>query len=212
MTVTRNQSRYPWTRWLVCSLFTLATLGMSTSNASTEITEPMVRLETSMGNITLKLYPEKAPITVANFLNYVDSGHYDGTVFHRVISNFMIQGGGFDINLVEKPTNDPIANESHNKLHNIRGSIAMARTSDPDSAGAQFFINQRSNLRLDWAPGKPGYTVFGEVVDGMGVVDFIAVSKTGRALATTSAGQAPMNDVPAEPIIVKRAIRVTTLD
>lgn len=192
------------------ALLTLSTVTLSTVNLPAHGSEPLVRLETSMGNITLKLYPEKAPITVTNFLSYVDSGHYDGTVFHRVISNFMIQGGGFDINLVEKPTNDPIPNESRNKLHNIRGSIAMARTSDPDSAGAQFFINQRSNLRLDWAPGNPGYTVFGEVVDGMGVVDFIAVSKTGRALATTSAGKAPMNDVPTEPIIIKRAVRVTT--
>lgn len=194
----------------LCALLAVTLIALSTVNLPAHGSEPRVRLETSMGNITLKLYPEKAPVTVANFLSYVDSGHYDGTVFHRVISNFMIQGGGFDTNLVEKPTNDPIPNESRNKLHNIRGSIAMARTSDPDSAGAQFFINQRSNLRLDWAPGKPGYTVFGEVVDGMGVVDFIAVAKTGRALATTSAGQAPMNDVPAEPIILKRAVRVTT--
>ena len=206
-------AQQPTRRGMTRALFALLTVtvvALSTVNLPAHGSEPLVRLETSMGNITLKLYPEKAPLSVANFLSYVDSGHYDGTVFHRVISNFMIQGGGFDTNLVEKPTNDPIPNESRNKLHNIRGSIAMARTSDPDSAGAQFFINQRSNLRLDWAPGKPGYTVFGEVIDGMGVVDFIAVAKTGRALATTSAGQAPMNDVPTESIILKRAVRVTT--
>jgi len=197
---------------VLLTLLVLSTLALSSLATVGHASETRVRLETSMGNITLKLYPEKAPITVANFLSYVDSGHYDGTIFHRVISNFMIQGGGFDTDFVEKPTNDPIPNESKNKLHNIRGSIAMARTSDPDSAGAQFFINQRSNLRLDWAPGKPGYTVFGEVVDGMGVVDFIAVSKTGPALATTSAGRAPMNDVPVEPVILKRAVRVTTID
>ena len=205
----QQPTRRGMTRALL-ALLAVTLVALSTGNLPAHGSEPLVRLETSMGNITLKLYPEKAPLTVANFLSYVDSGHYDGTIFHRVISNFMIQGGGFDTNLVEKPTNDPIPNESRNKLHNIRGSIAMARTSDPDSAGAQFFINQRSNLRLDWAPGKPGYTVFGEVVDGMGVVDFIAVAKTGRALATTSAGQAPMNDVPTDPIILKRAVRVTT--
>lgn len=171
---------------------------------------PMVRLETTSGDITLKLYPEKSPVTVANFLEYVDSGHYDGTVFHRVISNFMIQGGGFTVDLVEKPTGEPIVNESANKLHNIRGTIAMARTNDADSATAQFFINQRSNLRLDWAPGKAGYTVFGEVVDGMSVVDFIATAETDVALATTAQGQSRFSDVPTQPIVLKRAIRVTS--
>ena len=194
------------------ALFTALCVGVVTSSFgdSTAATDtPLVRLETSSGNITLKLYPDKAPVTVANFLSYVDSGFYDGTVFHRVISNFMVQGGGFDQNLVEKPTGDPIVNESVNKLHNIRGTIAMARTNDPDSAAAQFFINQRSNLRLDWAPGRPGYTVFGEVVDGMSVVDFMAITKTGQAVATTAQGQAPFNDVPVEPIVLKRAVRVT---
>lgn len=181
----------------------------TTVNAQESTDTPYVRLETSMGGITLKLYPEKAPITVANFLDYVDSGHYDNTVFHRVISNFMVQGGGFDTDLVEKPTKDPIVNESKNKLHNIRGSVAMARTSDPDSASAQFFINQRSNLRLDWAPGKVGYTVFGEVVDGMGVVDFISTAKTGPATATTSRGQATFGDVPVDAIVLKKALRVS---
>lgn len=194
----------------VLTVVMVCAAGLGATTALAQEAEPIVRLETSMGNITLKLFPDKAPNTVANFLTYVDSGHYDGTVFHRVISNFMIQGGGFDANLVEKPTKDPIINESVNKLHNIRGSVAMARTSDPDSASAQFFINQRSNLRLDWAPGKPGYTVFGEVIDGMGVVDFISVSKTGRAIATTTEGQAPLSDVPAELIILKRAVRVAS--
>ncbi|EED36964.1 peptidyl-prolyl cis-trans isomerase A [Luminiphilus syltensis NOR5-1B] len=171
----------------------------------------LVRLETTSGDITLRLLEEKSPTTTANFLAYVDSGHYDGTIFHRVIPNFMIQGGGFDTRLIEKPTGEPIVNESINKLHNIRGTVAMARTGDPDSAAAQFFINQRSNLRLDWAPGRAGYTVFGEVVDGLNVVDFIATAPTGDAMATQVDGRkGPLSDVPLEPIIIKRAFRVTS--
>ena len=163
-----------------------------------------VKLVTSAGDITLKLYP----VTVENFLNYVDSGFYNGTIFHRVISNFMVQGGGFTAEMTEKESGEPIVNESRNKLHNIRGTIAMARTSDPDSATAQFFINQRSNLQLDWAPGKQGYTVFGEVVKGMGVVDFIATANTDTSLMSTSAGQRPFQDVPVEAIVIKNIVRV----
>lgn len=190
-------------------LLSVGLMSLSAAQAQTPSeAEPLVKLETNFGSVTLKLFPEKAPVTVANFLSYVDAGHYDGTVFHRVIPNFMIQGGGFDSDYVEKPTGDPIVNESKNRLHNIRGTIAMARTGEPDSAAAQFFINQRSNLRLDWAPGKPGYTVFGEVVDGMTVVDFIATAETGQALVTTSRGQTRFPDVPIEKVILKRAIRV----
>ena len=169
---------------------------------------PVVKLVTSAGDITIKLYPEKAPVTVENFLSYVDSGFYNGTIFHRVINNFMIQGGGFTSAMEEKESGDPIVNESRNKLHNIRGSIAMARTSDPDSATAQFFINQRSNLRLDWAPGKEGYTVFGEVVKGLKVVDFIATAETDTALMKTGAGERPFNDVPIDAIVIKEAKRM----
>ena len=167
-----------------------------------------VKLVTSAGDITLKLYPEKSPVTVENFLNYVDTGFYNGTIFHRVISNFMVQGGGFTAEMTEKESGDPIVNESRNKLHNIRGTIAMARTSDPDSATAQFFINQRSNLQLDWAPGKQGYTVFGEVVKGMGVVDFIATADTDTSLMSTSAGQRPFQDVPVDAIVIKSIVRM----
>jgi len=167
-----------------------------------------VKLVTSAGDITIKLYPEKAPVTVANFLNYVDSGFYNDTIFHRVINKFMIQGGGFSTDMAQKESGEPIVNESANKLHNIRGTIAMARTSDPDSATAQFFINQRSNLQLDWAPGKEGYTVFGEVVKGMGVVDFIATAETDSALLKTSAGERPFQDVPVETIVIKEVKRV----
>ena len=167
-----------------------------------------VKLVTSAGDITLKLYPQKSPVTVKNFLAYVDSGFYNETIFHRVISNFMVQGGGFTTAMTEKESGEPIVNESRNKLHNIRGTIAMARTSEPDSATAQFFINQRSNLQLDWAPGKEGYTVFGEVEKGMGVVDFIATADTDTGLMVTNAGQRPFQDVPVEAIVIKKVVRI----
>ena len=163
---------------------------------------PKVVMKTTDGDIIIELYAEKSPVTVENFLAYVDAGYYDGTVFHRVISNFMIQGGGFTTEMKEKPTRDPIVNESSNKLHNTRGTLAMARTSDPNSATAQFFINQRSNLRLDWTPGNQGYAVFGEVVEGMQVVDIIALTETGAASVETSRGPAVFQDVPVKPIVV----------
>lgn len=166
---------------------------------ATAATKPQVIIHTSEGDITLQLFADKAPITVANFLEYVDSGYYNGTIFHRVIPNFMIQGGGFLPDMVQKATNDAIVNESKNRLHNTRGTIAMARTNDPDSATSQFFINQRSNLQLDWAPGREGYTVFGEVIEGLEVVDFIATAPTGRV--------GPMGDVPLETILIKEIKR-----
>ena len=190
--------------FVVLGLLASPSLVLAQENASTV----RVKLVTSAGDVTLKLYPEKSPVTVENFLSYVDSGFYNGTIFHRVISNFMVQGGGFTAEMTEKESGDPIINESRNKLHNIRGTIAMARTSDPDSATAQFFINQRSNLQLDWAPGKQGYTVFGEVVKGMGVVDFIATADTDTRLMSTSAGQRPFQDVPVDAIVIKSIVRV----
>ena len=169
---------------------------------------PRVLMKTTDGDITIELFADKSPITVENFLRYVDDGHYDGTVFHRVIPNFMIQGGGFDADLKEKETRDAIVNESNNKLHNTRGTLAMARTSDPDSAAAQFFINQRSNLRLDWAGGKDGYTVFGEVIDGMQIVDIISLTDTGTAQAQTARGPTIFQDVPVQPIVVLSVTRL----
>jgi cyclophilin family peptidyl-prolyl cis-trans isomerase len=160
---------------------------------------PQVVIKTSEGDITLQLYADKAPVTVANFLSYVDSGFYKGTIFHRVIPNFMIQGGGFSPDMVEKETGDPIVNESKNRKHNTRGTVAMARTSDPDSATSQFYINQRSNLQLDWAPGREGYTVFGEVIQGMDIVDFIATAPTGNV--------GGMGDVPTQEILIKDVVR-----
>ena len=188
---------------IVCRGLFAASMLLGAMGASSEETgNPIVLMKTTDGDITIELFADKSPITVENFLSYVDEGHYDGTVFHRVIPNFMIQGGGFNEALEEKPTREPIVNESKNKLHNTRGTLAMARTNDPDSATAQFFINQRSNLRLDWSPGTDGYTVFGEVLDGMHVVDIIALSDTGAAQAMTTRGPNVFQDVPVKPIII----------
>ena len=192
----------------------LLVLSWLTSFASSAHSEeasanPRVLMKTSDGDITIELFADKAPVTVANFLQYVDDGFYTDTIFHRVIPNFMIQAGGFTTDRVEKPTRDPIVNESRNKLHNTRGTLAMARTNDPDSAAGQFFINQRSNLRLDWAPGNEGYAVFGEVTDGMQVVDLIALSDTGTQLFTTSVGERPFQDVPLKPIVILSVTRIT---
>ena len=197
-------------RLLSCLLAATLSISMSVAWAQSDdlVENPRVLMKTTDGDITIELFADKSPITVENFLRYVDDGHYDGTVFHRVISNFMIQGGGFDAELKEKPTRDPIVNESKNKLHNTRGTLAMARTSDPDSAAAQFFINQRSNLRLDWAGGKDGYTVFGEVVDGMQVVDIISLTDTGSAQAQTTRGPTIFQDVPVQPIVVLSVTRL----
>lgn len=162
----------------------------------------MVVMKTSMGDITLELYPEKAPATVENFLKYVDDGFYEGTIFHRVINTFMIQGGGFDQNLNKKATRAPIKNEAANKLKNKRGTIAMARTMIPDSATSQFFINTSDNFNLDFRDSSRmgiGYCVFGAVTDGMDVVDKI------KAVATCNKGG--MRDVPQEAVVIKEIIR-----
>lgn len=190
-------------RFLAWSLVAVALLCTQLAVAEQSTTEknPIVVLRTNSGDITLELYADKSPITVANFLSYVDSGHYDNTIFHRVISNFMIQGGGYTPDLAEKPTLDPIVNESRNRVHNLRGTIAMARTSDPDSASSQFFINHRNNLRLDWGPGRDGYTVFGEVIEGMSTVDYIAT------VPTQPRGMFP--NLPVDDVIILKAERVT---
>jgi len=180
---------------VLLGLATLAVFPAGGSRAETALPNPQVVIATDHGKITLRLFRDKAPVTVENFLAYVDAGFYDGTIFHRVIADFMIQGGGFLPDLTEKPTRDPIVNESRNRLHNIRGSVAMARTSDPDSATAQFFINQRTNLQLDWTPTGEGYTVFGEVTDGMSVVDYITTAPVKRT--------GGMDNVPEEPVVIQ---------
>ena len=158
-----------------------------------------VTMETSMGTISLELDDEKAPATVKNFVAYAKAGHYDGTIFHRVIDGFMIQGGGFTKDMNQKPTKDPIRNEAMNGLKNKRGTIAMARTMVVDSATSQFFINLVDNGFLDFQTPTPqgfGYAVFGRVTDGMEVVDKIAKVRTGFA--------GPHQNVPEEPIVIKK--------
>lgn len=164
----------------------------------------MIKLHTNHGLIALKLFADKAPDTVANFEQYVKEGHYDGTVFHRVINNFMIQGGGFEPGMKQKPTRSPIKNEANNGLTNKAGTIAMARTMEPHSASAQFFINVADNDFLNHsAPTVQGwgYAVFGEVVEGMDIVNKI------KAVATTS--KAGHQDVPVEDVIIEKAELVT---
>ena len=179
-------------------LFALATgLLMSLSAMAAN---PVVEMKTNQGVILIELDAEKAPKTVANFLAYVEAGHYNGTIFHRVIKNFMIQGGGFVQGMDQKPTQAPIENEAANGLKNKRGSIAMARTNDPHSATAQFFINVVDNDFLDFrAPSGQGwgYCVFGEVTEGMDVVDKI------RAVATGNKGF--HQDVPKEDVVIEKA-------
>jgi peptidyl-prolyl cis-trans isomerase A (cyclophilin A) len=159
---------------------------------------PRVTMETSMGTIVIELDPRRAPVTTANFLRYVDSGYYDGLIFHRVIPGFMIQGGGFDVTLARREPGESIINESGNGLVNVKGSIAMARTSDPNSASSQFFINTNFNNQLNASPGSQGYAVFGRVVEGMNTV----VMQIELVPTTTMKG---MNDVPREPVIIQSA-------
>lgn len=155
----------------------------------------VVKLETSMGNIVIELNEQAAPVTVKNFLGYVEAGFYDDTIFHRVIPGFMVQGGGFTEQMAKKETRDPIINEARNGPSNIRGSVAMARTNDPDSATAQFFVNHSDNDFLNYVDDKSaGYAVFGKVTEGMDVVDTIASVET-----TTRNG---MENVPVEPVII----------
>ncbi|MFO1313129.1 MAG: peptidylprolyl isomerase [Burkholderiales bacterium] len=171
---------------------------------------PQVEIDTTAGMIKIELYPEAAPKTVANFIDYVKSGHYVGTQFHRVIDGFMIQGGGYTTDFKEKPTKPPIPIESESSkkagLSNVPGAVSMARTSDPNSATAQFFINVANNTRLDFSSADPrgyGYTVFGKVVDGMDVVNKIAKSQKG-ATGAVPPGINPA-DVPSTQVVIKGA-------
>ncbi|WP_348651549.1 peptidylprolyl isomerase [Psychrobacter maritimus] len=165
---------------------------------------PVVELDTNMGAIVIELNEEKAPKTVENFLNYVKSGHYDGTIFHRIIDGFMIQGGGMDAEMNEKATNAPVENEADNGLKNDRGTIAMARTQDPHSATSQFFVNVKDNDFLNHS-GKNmqgwGYTVFGKVTSGMDVIEKMRGVPTGRFGMHA--------DVPKEPVVINSATIIT---
>jgi len=179
------------TRWVIALLLTAL--------ASHAAMAQKVKLATSMGDIVIQLDPDKAPKTVANFVQYVKDGHYDGLVFHRVIGGFMIQGGGYDADMKEKPTRASIPLESRNGLSNQRGTVAMARTNVPDSASSQFFINVVDNPRLDAAnaPDGNGYAVFGKVVSGMDVVDKIREVPVGN-----TAGH---QNVPQQPVVIRKA-------
>jgi cyclophilin family peptidyl-prolyl cis-trans isomerase len=194
------------------SVSTLTSVRAADEAKPAEAKTPKVKLETSMGDIVIELNPEKAPITVKNFLEYVEAKHYDGTVFHRVISNFMIQGGGFetkDGQLTEKKTKAPITNEGDNGLKNENGSIAMARTSNPNSATAQFFINVKDNDFLNGSAAKAGYAVFGKVTEGMDIVSKIKEVPTGKKPLTMDAGgqmiTQPSGDVPQTDVVIKKA-------
>jgi peptidyl-prolyl cis-trans isomerase A (cyclophilin A) len=183
------------TRW---ALKLAAGLALAASLASPALAQK-VHLATSMGDIVIELDAKKAPKSVENFLQYVKAGHYNGTIFHRVIPNFMIQGGGMLPDMKEKPTRPPIPLESRNGLSNTRGTVAMARTAVPDSATAQFFINVKDNAFLDQANSRDGngYAVFGKVIKGMEVVDKIKDVPTGS--------RGPHQDVPTEPVVIKTA-------
>lgn len=177
-------------------LFSILTLTVSAAQAA----NPQVTLETSKGTIVLELYPDKAPKTVENFLAYVESGFFDGTIFHRVIPDFMIQGGGLTADMKNKETRAPIQNEADNGLSNDRGTVAMARTNDPHSATAQFFVNSKDNAFLNHTAKNAqgwGYTVFAKVIEGMDVVDAIS------AVQTTRKGM--MADVPVEAVTIRKA-------
>ena len=158
---------------------------------------PVVAVETNMGTFKVELFEDKAPVTVKNFLQYVEDKHFDGTIFHRVISDFMIQGGGFEPGMKEKKTRDPIKNEASNGLSNLKGTLAMARTGEPNSATSQFYVNVKDNTNLDKAkdPRGVGYCVFGRVIEGMDVVEKIKGVETG-----TSKGH---DDVPTKDIVIK---------
>ena len=174
-------------------------LGLPAAASAAGKGNPMVLLSTSMGDLKVELSPDKAPVTVKNFLDYVKAGYYDGTIFHRVISGFMIQGGGLTADMQEKREGQkpPIKNESDNGLKNDTGTLAMARTNVPNSATSQFFINVKDNGSLNGEKDKPGYAVFGKVVDGMDVVKKIEQVKT------TTKG--PHQNVPVDPVIIKSA-------
>jgi peptidyl-prolyl cis-trans isomerase A (cyclophilin A)/peptidyl-prolyl cis-trans isomerase B (cyclophilin B) len=185
---------------LSCLWKPLVVLSAAAAGPGALAAEPQVDLKTSAGTIRLELYPAQAPKTVANFLQYVKDGHYDGTIFHRVIPGFMVQGGGFDPGFKQKATRDPIQNEAKNGLKNDLGTLAMARTSAPHSASAQFFINVKDNDFLNAAAAQDGwgYAVFGKVVSGMDVVTKIAATPTG-------AGGPFRSDVPRAAVVIQSA-------
>lgn len=189
----RRTALLSWWTWLLFG-------GLLTPMSDAQAANPVVVLETSKGPIEIELYQDKAPISVANFLKYVDEGHYNGLVFHRVIDGFMVQGGGFTPDMKEKKGGAPIKNEAASSgVKNLRGTISMARTNDPNSATSQFFINHKDNDFLNASPGNAGYAAFGMVTKGMDVVDAIAKVPTGSRGAH--------QDVPRDPVSIVSAKR-----
>ncbi len=193
-----------------CLFVLFASLALFATSACSSSAKSIVVMETSMGTIKIELDEGRAPVTVKNFLQYVDDKFYDGTIFHRVIPGFMIQGGGFTPDMKEKPNRPAIKNEAGNGLNNDRGTIAMARTNDPNSATSQFFINVKKNSFLNRSedPKGVGYTVFGKVIEGMDVVDRIDEVKT-RTVKVAGTPD-PIDDVPVEPVLIKSVRRVET--
>jgi peptidyl-prolyl cis-trans isomerase B (cyclophilin B) len=189
-----------WVYFSIAAVLVFLSLGCRSEKGNLK-GQIMVKLETTKGDIVIEVNETAAPVTAANFLQYVQDGFYDGTIFHRVKPGFMIQGGGFTPDMAQKQTRPPIINEAKNGLKNKRGAVAMARLPDPNSATAQFFINDVDNAYLDYSPRNPGYAVFGQVVEGMDVVDAIAGVKTGT--------KEMHQDVPAEPVIIKSAKVIT---
>lgn len=185
-------------------LISLFCVQAAASNEEPASANTKILIKTNHGDIKAELYDQRAPITVENFLKYVDAGHYNGTIFHRVIPRFMIQGGGFSPDMIERETGEPIQNESKNRLRNDRGTLAMARTSDPHSATAQFFINVRMNFSLNYQMGELGYAVFGKVTQGLDVVDTISIQRTGLFLND----EAEYDDVPKQAIIIESISRI----
>lgn len=191
-------------RILFALLLTALCMRVSGSDTNAASVNTKILIKTNQGEIKAELYDQRAPITVENFLKYVDAGHYNGTIFHRVIPRFMIQGGGFSPDMIERDTREPIQNESKNRLRNDRGTLAMARTSDPHSATAQFFINVRMNFSLNYRMGELGYAVFGKVTQGLDVVDTISIQRTGLFMND----EAEYEDVPKQAIIIESISRI----
>jgi peptidyl-prolyl cis-trans isomerase A (cyclophilin A) len=191
-------------RLLVVSTILVVALPLAFSALARAAENPVVIVETTLGNFSIELYPERAPKSVENFLQYVDDGYFTDTIFHRVIPGFMVQGGGMTADMQRKPTRGPIENEARNGLKNARGTVAMARTGEINSATSQFFVNVKDNAFLDHkGPGRDfGYAVFGKVVEGMDVVDKI------EAVKTTTRG--PYENVPLEPVVIKAVRRKTS--
>lgn len=187
---------------LLRGIFLIVCIAVASTSSKAADNNPTVQMTTNLGILTIELYPEKAPKTVENFLQYVNEGHYNGTIFHRVIEGFMIQGGGFTLEFEEKESRQPIENEADNLLPNIKFSIAMARTQEPHSATAQFFINTANNDFLNHRAKNAsgwGYTVFGQITDGEKLVDWISKTPTG--------GAGPFNkDVPVYPIVIEKFV------